>query len=198
MADPANQVRHIDSDLIAASRGGDVAAFEQLYRRHHACVYALCWRLCGNDAHQAEDVLQETFVRAWRKLGDFRGEAALTSWLHRLAVNIVLAEKRRGSARLRLLSDPLPPAELAVAAVAAATHAEMDLEAAIASLPPRARLVLVMHELHGYSHGEIADMSGMAEGTSRAQLNRARRLMRQHLQQDLAIYDQGEEVRTHV
>jgi len=177
-----------------------VRAFEQLYRRHHARIYALCWRLCGHDTQQAEDTLQETFIQAWRKLSGFRGDAALTTWLHRLAVNIVLAERRLGSAKLRRLSeampDDLPAAKLA--GTAAESHADQDLESVIACLPPRARLVLVLHELHGYSHGEIADMSGMAEGTSRAQLNRARRLMRQHLQQDLAIHERGQEVTPHV
>ncbi|GAB4123194.1 MAG: sigma-70 family RNA polymerase sigma factor [Wenzhouxiangellaceae bacterium] len=185
-----------DQDLIAASSAGDQSAFEQLFRRHHARIYALCWRLCGNDVHWAEDVLQDTFVQAWRKLGEFRGESALTTWLHRLAVNIVLAERRRGSARLRQLSDPMANEDMAVAT--GETHADHDLEAAIASLPPRARLVLVLHELHGYSHVEIASMSGMAAGTSRAQLNRARKLMQQHLQQDLAVNKQGQEVNTHV
>ncbi|MBU1189308.1 MAG: RNA polymerase sigma factor [Gammaproteobacteria bacterium] len=185
-----------DLDLIAASSAGDQSAFEQLFRRYHARIYALCWRLCGNDVHWAEDVLQDTFVQAWRNLGEFRGESALTTWLHRLAVNIVLAERRRGSARLRQLSDPMANEDVAVAA--GETHADHDLEAAITSLPPRARLVLVLHELHGYSHVEIASMSGMAAGTSRAQLNRARNLMQQHLQQDLAVNNQGQEVNTHV
>lgn len=185
-----------EQDLIAASSAGDQSAFEQLFRRHHARIYALCWRLCGNDVHWAEDVLQDTFVQAWRKLGEFRGESALTTWLHRLAVNIVLAERRRGSARLRQLSDPMANEDMVVAT--GETHADHDLEAAIASLPPRARLVLVLHELHGYSHVEIASMSGMAAGTSRAQLNRARKLMQQHLQQDLAVNKQGPEVNAHV
>jgi len=200
MTSTACNQQSTDKDLIAASRAGNLAAFEQLYRRHQSRVYALCWRLCGNDAHWAEDVLQETFVQAWRKLSDFRGEAALTTWLHRLAVNNVLAERRLGSARLRMVSDSLPSEDMLAAADD--THAdqdlEEDLEAAIASLPPRARLVLVMHELHGYSHIEIARMSGMAEGTSRAQLNRARKLMQQHLQQDLAVNNQGREVKSHV
>lgn len=184
-----------DEALIAASRAGDQLAFEQLFRRHHARIYALCWRLCGNDAHWAEDVLQDTFVQAWRKLGEFRGESALGTWLHRLAVNMVLAERRRVSARMRQLSDSMTSED--TVAAAGETHADHDLEAAIASLPPRARLVLVLHELHGYSHIEIASMSGMAEGTSRAQLNRARKLMQKHLQQDLAIDQQGREVNAH-
>ena len=196
MADPASDEYPADAALIAACRKGDLAAFEQLYRRHHARIYALCWRLCANDAHQAEDVLQETFVQAWRKLDGFRGDAAWTTWLHRLAVNIVLAEKRRGSHRLRMVSDTLPSENIAMAPNE--SHADHDLEAAIASLPPRARLVLVLHELHGYSHVEISAMCNMAEGTSRAQLNRARKLMRQYLQQDLAIHNQGEEVKPHV
>ncbi len=196
MADPASVEYPADAALIAACRKGDLAAFEQLYRRHHARIYALCWRLCANDAHQAEDVLQETFVQAWRKLDGFRGDAAWTTWLHRLAVNIVLAEKRRGSHRLRMVSDTLPSEGIAMAPNE--SHADHDLEAAIASLPPRARLVLVLHELHGYSHVEISAMCNMAEGTSRAQLNRARKLMRQYLRQDLAIHNQGEEEKPHV
>ncbi|MDA3934465.1 MAG: sigma-70 family RNA polymerase sigma factor [Gammaproteobacteria bacterium] len=185
-----------DLDLIAASRAGSKVAFEQLYRNHYQRIYALCWRLCGCDWHWAEDVLQETFVQAWRKLSEFRGEAALTTWLHRVAVNIVLAERRRGSARLRMASDPLPVQDITVAP--GETHADHDLEAAIASLPPRARLVLVLHELHGYSHVEIADMSKMAEGTSRAQLNRARKLLKQYLHKDLACNSNGREVNQHV
>jgi len=196
MAVTASDEYPADKALIAASRNGDQAAFEHLYRRHHARIYALCWRLCANNAHQAEDVLQETFMQAWRKLDGFRGEAAWTTWLHRLAVNVVLAERRRGSHRLRMASDTLLSEDIAEATNE--SHADHDLEAAIASLPLRARLVLVLHELHGYSHVEISAMCNMAEGTSRAQLNRARKLMRQHLQQDLALHNQCEEVKPHV
>ncbi len=185
-----------DQALIAACLDGDAAAFECLYRRHHARIYALCWRLCGSDAHWAEDVLQETFVQAWRKLADFRGTAALTTWLHRLAVNIVLAERRRGSARLRQCSDVELSANSAV--TAAETHADHDLEAAIANLPQRARLVLVLHELHGYSHVEIGHMSNMASGTSRAHLHRARQLLKQALHKDVTGTCAQQEVHQHV
>jgi RNA polymerase sigma factor (sigma-70 family) len=174
-------------DLVRRAREGDEAAFETLYRTHVGRVHALCLRMTGDAAH-ARELTQDAFVRAWEKLDSFRGESAFGSWLHRLAVNVVLMDRRLAARRAEdALPDeageaapPSPPASLHQAAP---RHADrMDLEAAIAALPLMARQVLVLHELEGYDHGEIAAMLRIAEGTSKAHLFRARRILRGKLE----------------
>lgn len=168
-----------EAGLVARARSGDRAAFEQLYRGAAARVYALCLRMTG-DRSEAEELTQEAFVRAWQKLGTFRGEAAFSTWMHRLAVNVVLAARRSSSRRHEVAADdgsgsPEP------AAPRRSPDAGVDLERAIAALPERARTVFVLHEVEGYRHEEIAELAGMAVGTSKAHLNRARRLLRERL-----------------
>ncbi|HVR69992.1 MAG TPA: RNA polymerase sigma factor [Vicinamibacteria bacterium] len=157
-----------------------MAAFEQLYRDHVGRVFALCLRLAG-DASLAEDLAQEAFVRAWRKLGTFRGESAFSSWLYALTVNTALSERRarrRRTARV-VTTDDLSAFDRP--GRAARPDHGFDLERALATLPPGARAVLVLHDVEGYKHKEIADMTGIAAGTSKAQLHRARRLLREAL-----------------
>ncbi len=171
----------IADDLVRRAREGDEAAFEALYRAHAGRVHALCLRMTGDPAH-ARELTQDAFVRAWEKLGSFRGEAAFGTWLHRLAVNVVLMDRRLAARRAE---DALPdePGDVAPLRHGAPRHAErMDLETAIRALPPMARQVLVLHELEGYEHGEIAAMLGIAEGTSKAHLFRARRILRETLE----------------
>ncbi len=166
--------------LVEQAQAGDVGAFEELYRLHVGRVHALCLRMSG-DAREAEELTQDAFVRAWEKLDSFRGSSAFSSWLHRLAVNVVLASWRaKGRHRervvsigdVRSLADPRhePKPRLA-----------LDLESAIAGLPAGARTVFVLYDVEGYRHRDIAELTGLAVGTSKTQLHRARRLLRKAL-----------------
>jgi RNA polymerase sigma-70 factor (ECF subfamily) len=163
-------------DVIARAQAGDSAAFERIYREHSPKVYALCLRLSGGSQDDATDLMQDVFIRAWRGLKNFRGESAFSSWLHRLTVNAMLerarSEKRR-SARVLFMDDPA----IDVAAMSTEPDAQMDLESAIAALPEGARVAFVLHEIEGYHHAEIAEQLGVAEGTVKAQLHRARKLL---------------------
>lgn len=167
-------------DLVARSLRGDDDAFAALYREHAGRIFALCLRLEGDRA-AAEELTQDVFVRAWRRLGTWRGESAFGTWLHRLAVNVVLEHRRSAWRRLRRVLPLAAPEELERPARAAPAGLAMDLEAAIARLPEGARTVLVLHDIEGYTHEEIGQMTGIAPGTSKAQLFRARRLLREAL-----------------
>jgi RNA polymerase sigma factor (sigma-70 family) len=171
-----------DAGLVERTRKGDRVAFEMLYRKHRNRIYALMWRLCGGDAATAEDLLQEAFIRAWQKLDTFRGESRFGTWLHRLSANVALSDRR---SRVRRLSRET---ELDFAKERKATGDKdvyagqrMDLEQAITRLPERARTVLILYDIEGCSHAEIADVTGMAVGSSKAQLHRARKLVREEL-----------------
>lgn len=166
--------------LVERAIGGDVAAFEDLYQASVGRVYGLCLRMCGNRS-LAEELTQEAFVRAWQKLPSFRGESAFSTWMHRLTVNVVLGHQRSAGRRQaretaageEWYSDGSTSRErLGVA---------MDLERAISRLPERARTVFVLHDVEGYKHSEISQVAGMAVGTSKAQLSRARHLLRKAL-----------------
>ncbi len=178
--------QHDKTDLSATEKrwvekaqAGDRLAFEQLYRSHCDRIYGLCWRMCGGDRALAEDMVQEAFVRAWNKLDLFRGDSKFGTWLHRLTVNVVLSDRRIRVKRLRRereFSDDLERVLVGERDVFAGLR--KDLEAAIAGLPERARTVLVLYDIEGYQHNEIAEMTGMAVGSSKAQLHRARKLVR--------------------
>jgi RNA polymerase sigma-70 factor (ECF subfamily) len=167
---------------VEKARAGDRLAFEQLYRSHCDRIYALCWRMCGCDKGLAEDMVQEAFIRAWNKLDLFRGDSKFGTWLHRLTVNVVLSDRRIRVKRLqreRELVDDVERTLVGDRDVFAGLR--KDLEAAIAGLPERARTVLVLYDIEGYQHSEIAEMTGMAVGSSKAQLHRARKLVREEL-----------------
>ncbi|HYX73879.1 MAG TPA: RNA polymerase sigma factor [Steroidobacteraceae bacterium] len=166
-----------ESALVQRARGGDQRAFERLYREHAGRVYGLCLRMT-RDAQLAEDCTQDTFINAWRALGKFETRSSLSTWLHRIAVNVTLAKRRKSGP-----VEPLPEEEEGSAAEwALETPVEVqELESAIGALPEGARDALVLHALYGYSHGEAAEMLGIAEGTCKAQLHRARRLLRERL-----------------
>ncbi len=171
-----------DAVLARAAAAGDVHAFERIYRRHASRLNALLWRLCGGNAARAEDVLQETFIQAWRKLPQFRFESALGTWLHRLAVNTALMELRAGAAFESLDIGESGMDVLAEMPATSRCHATgLDLERALQTLPPRARAVLVLHDIEGWKHQEIASELQMAVGSSKAQLHRARSLLRARL-----------------
>jgi RNA polymerase sigma-70 factor (ECF subfamily) len=169
------------SERVRAAQLGEVGAFEAIYRENVGRVYALCVRMTG-DAHEAESMTQEAFVRAWERLGDFRGESAFSTWMHHVAVSVVLTSRRATLRRLRRVrtTDDLERLD-APAPAARIPEAGVDLERAIALLPEGARIVFVLHAIEGYSHGEIAGMLGITENTSRAQLHRARGLLQEVL-----------------
>jgi RNA polymerase sigma-70 factor (ECF subfamily) len=164
-------------DLAKQAARGDVTAFEELYRKNAGRIYLLCLRMCADPA-LAEEMAQEAFLRAWQKLGSFRGDSAFSTWLHRVTVNVVLGHRRstaRKAAGVTSVGDehlrdhPSPrrsPGQI------------LDLERSIASLPEGARTVFVLHDVEGYRHREIAGLTGLAVGTSKAQLHRARQLLR--------------------
>ena len=173
--------RDQDHALVRAAGSGDVLAFEQLYRRHHRRVFALLRRLCGHEA-RAEDLLQEAFVKAWQALPGFRFESAFGTWLHRLAVNTALMELRsRRGGEDRETDDSALEWQGTPDSAGQRTALGLDLERAVATLPPRARAVLVLHDVEGWKHEEIAAELGMAVGSSKAQLHRARQLLRTRL-----------------
>jgi len=165
------------SDTVKRAQAGDTDAFELIYHEHSARVYALCLRLSGGSGIDASELMQDVFIRAWRGLGSFRGDCAFSSWLHRLAVNVMLETARgdkRRTARVLVMEDPdiigaqSPPVTPDI---------RMDLENAIAGLPRGARMAFVLHDIEGYRHDEIADQLGVAVGTVKAQLHRARKLL---------------------
>jgi RNA polymerase sigma-70 factor, ECF subfamily len=164
--------------LVERARNGDTRAFERLYREHSGRVYGLCLRMT-REPHLAEDCTQETFINAWRALGGFETRSSLSTWLHRIAVNVTLAKRRKAGA----VEAPLDDDEAdAGSGWALETPVEVhEIESAIAALPEGARDALVLHALYGYSHLEAAQMLGIAEGTCKAQLHRARRLLRERL-----------------
>ena len=168
-------------DLVARAQAGDQTAFRDLYRQHAGRVYALCLRLTG-DARDAEERTQDVFVRLWDKVGSFRGDSAFSSWLHRLAVNVVLNERRTTGRREQRVMTAEDPGALERNRGSTTEGLSIDLERAIAELPDGAREVFVLYDIEGYGHAEIAGMVGIAEGTSKAQLFRARRLLREMLE----------------
>ncbi|HEY4130455.1 MAG TPA: RNA polymerase sigma factor [Gemmatimonadaceae bacterium] len=161
--------------IVHRAQQGDVDAFEIIYRAQAPAVFSLCRRMVGNEG-DARDLTQDTFVRAWERLIQFRGQSDIGTWLHRIAVNVVLLHLR-GSKRdaLRLLDadDEVP----SVRATDASIHIRLDVDAALAQLPSGARTVFVLHDVEGYSHDEISQMLGLAPGTVRTQLWRARRAL---------------------
>jgi RNA polymerase sigma factor (sigma-70 family) len=169
-----------DLDLVKRAARGDVSAFEDLYRKNASRIYLLCLRMCADPA-LAEEMAQEAFLRAWQKLGSFRGDSAFSTWLHRVTVNVVVGS-RRSTARKEwgvtsvgdehLEDHPSPRSS---------PGQTVDLERSIASLPEGARTVFVLHDVEGYRHREIAGLTGLAVGTSKAQLHRARKLLRKAL-----------------
>lgn len=170
-----------ESALVASAAAGDSRAFEQLYRIHSGRIYGLCLRLCDGDAAKARQAAQDAFVRAWEKLESFRGEAQFGTWLHRLTVNVVLGE-RRLLKRWTTFDEALPEGtELEPRTRDADSSLAGDLERALARLPRGARTVLWLHDVEGYLHEEIAELTGVAVGTSKAQLHRARKRMKELL-----------------
>ena len=180
---PPEDLDAADEDVVLARRAGraDVRAFELLYRRHHRRVHGVIARLVGHAGARAEDLTQEAFVRAWQALPGFRFESAVSTWLHRLAVNTALMELRAQRSRPWLDDDEEALASAATPDTSGQALLSRDLGRAVATLPPRARAVLVLHDVEGWKHEEIAEELGMAVGSSKAQLHRARGLLRMRI-----------------
>ncbi len=173
--------RSAERDLILRAISGDTTAFELLYRKNVGKVYAVCFRIIANQG-RAEELTQEVFIQAWEKLSSFRGDSLFSTWLHRIAVNLTLTairSEKRYSARVETTEDNelFDSAEEQVSPETA-----IDLESAIAKLPPSARAIFVLHDIEGYHHEEIAEQLGVVVGTSKAQLHRARRMLRKVLE----------------
>jgi RNA polymerase sigma-70 factor (ECF subfamily) len=166
------------NELVEEARSGDGRAFEKLYRLHTGRIHALCLRLTG-DPSRAESLTQDVFVKVWRKLDSFRAEGPFAAWLRRLAVNVVL-EDRRSRRRESKWLDPNSEERLRTGTGTTGAEPErtMDLERAVAGLPHGARTAFVLHDVEGFRHREIASITGLAEGTIKAQLHRARKLLR--------------------
>jgi len=169
-----------ESALIEQAQRSNARAFEALYRLHIDRVYGICLRMTGN-VSEAEDCAQEAFIQAWNKLEKFRGDSAFSTWLHRIAVNSVLGRMRKSKReqdRIMAVTESAPPT-----VVSADTGDMRDLSEAVDRLPQGARHVFVLHAVYGYSHDETGEMLGIAAGTSKAQLHRAKRLLAQQLKQ---------------
>ena len=168
------------TDPIQRAKAGDPDAFRILYEGHVGRIYALCLRLAGDPA-KAEELVQDTFVRAWEKLPGFRGESAFGTWIFRIAINVALADRRTTGRREARIGPVADPEALPAVGRPSDPEARLDIEAAIAGLPAKARAVFLLYDVEGYQHAEIAEMTGIAEGTSKTQLFRARRLLREAL-----------------
>lgn len=169
-----------EAGLVAQAGAGDMRAFEVLYRHHAGHIHALCRRLAGSPA-LAEDCTQEAFVRAWKALPTFRGDSAFATWLHRIAANVVIGRQRKALRRSAWTRNDGDDMIDTVAAPPDTSDVAMDIERAIAALPTGAREVFVLHDVEGCKHADIAALTGLAVGTTKAHLHRARRLLRARL-----------------
>jgi RNA polymerase sigma-70 factor, ECF subfamily len=170
-----------DMALVDRCRKGDLGAFEELYRQHAGRLYSVACRMVGNPS-DAEDLLQEIFLSAHRKLGSFRGDSALGTWLYRLATNLCLDHLRSRAARTSQLTGALDDepglADAGSRTLADSALTRMDLERALAQLPDGCRAAFVLHDIEGLEHKEVADALGIAEGTSKSQVHKARLRLR--------------------
>lgn len=171
-----------DSADVALAASGDRQAFERLYRMHANRVYSLCARMSGS-RERGEELTQDVFVRTWEKLPQFRAESAFSTWLHRLAVNVVLNARKSDGKHAARMDEGSTDEERWNEVAGVPLHAErMDLQQAIGKLPPGARRIFVLHDVEGYKHEEIAGIFGITVGGSKAQLHRARLLLREALE----------------
>jgi RNA polymerase sigma-70 factor (ECF subfamily) len=167
----------IESD-VALAAGGDASAFERMYCTHVAKVHSLARRMIG--PHEADEITQDVFVRAWQKLGTFRGDSAFGTWLYRLAVNVIIERRRSHAIRNNRMADDAGAVDRAMI-LPVRSDLRIDVDHAIEQLPPGAREIFVLHDVEGYKHREIASLLDIASGTSKRQLHRARMLMRRQL-----------------
>jgi RNA polymerase sigma-70 factor, ECF subfamily len=178
---PGGSLRQDDLALVERCQQGDLGAFEEIYRTHSRRLYGVAVRMLGNPA-DADDMLQEIFLAAHRKLDSFRGESALGTWLYRLAVNLCLDYLRSRTGRALHLTDALEdePAlsDAGSRGLAERTVTKMDLERALSQLPEGCRTAFVLHDVQGLEHREVGEIMGIAEGTSKSQVHKARMRLR--------------------
>ena len=176
---------------IRLAQQGDAAAFERLYRLHSRRVYSLCLRMVGNTA-EAEDLTQEAFLQLFRKIATFRGESAFSTWLHRLAVNVVLMKLRKKSGKETSLEQVTEPDEESgtprrdfgtIDLRLSGSLDRVNLQRAVDQLPPGYKAAFILHDVQGYEHNEIAEMLGCSIGNSKSQLHKARMRLRDLLQE---------------
>lgn len=189
-ATPSNAARLSEAEAIRLAQQGDERGFEGIYRQHSQRVYALCLRMVRGNAAEAEDLTQESFLQLFRKISSFRGESAFSTWLHRLAFNIVLMRLRRHSLQVFSLDGMLEPGEKTAGLLQkhigtrdlrlSGSLDRMDLERALEQLPPGYKAVFILHDVQGYQHREIAAIRGCTLGNSKSQLHKARARL-QHL-----------------
>lgn len=166
-------------ELVQQAQEGSVRAFESLYRHHANKIFLLCLRMSGCRSH-AEDFMQDTFIKAWQSLSHFKGDSQFSTWIYRIAVNTILADKRRNT--LDLVHDYDWERDFEQSLTSTHNSQQIDLEKTIVQLPAQARHVLVLHDLMGMTHQEIGQQMEIAPGTSKAHLNRARNLMKEMLE----------------
>jgi RNA polymerase sigma-70 factor, ECF subfamily len=178
---PTGDVRTADLELARRCQKGDATAFEELYRQYSGRLYNLAFRMAGS-AQEADDLLQDMFLHAHRKLGSFRGDSSLGTWLYRVGMNQCLDYLRGKQARMGRSTDSLDEdgmAEpIAHAPVVPTAISRMDLERAIARLPEGCRAAFLLHDVEGFDHGEVARILGVSEGTSKSQVHKARMKLR--------------------
>jgi RNA polymerase sigma-70 factor (ECF subfamily) len=176
-----------EAEAIDRAKQGDADAFEALYNQHKRRVYSLCLRMTANTA-AAEDLTQEAFLQLFRKIGTFRGESAFSTWLHRMAVNVVLMQLRKKGLPVVPLEETIETEEDSPRKEPGADDPRLagsidrlQLQRSIASLPPGYRMIFLLHDVEGYEHNEIAEMVGCSIGNSKSQLHKARMKLREIL-----------------
>jgi RNA polymerase sigma-70 factor (ECF subfamily) len=174
------------ADDVALAAAGDVSAFERVYQAHLPRVHSLVRRMTGG--RDTDEVTQDVFVRVWQKLGTFRGDSAFSTWLHRLAVNVVIERFRAETLRRQRIREGDDIFDT-IAAPRRSGDLSMDFEAALAKLPDGAREIFVLHDVEGHKHHEIASLLDISVGTSKAQLHRARMMLRRHLGRKDSTYE---------
>ena len=168
-------------DLIKAVQGGDKQAYNQLYQTYIGQVYGLCYRLTG-EKMLAEDATQEVFIQLWRKIGNYKGDSKFSTWLHTVTSNITISYLRKQKGWLQKMFNI--EGSVAMNEVVEESTGSVDLESYVVRLPERARIVFVLHAIEGYRHDEIASMTGMAVGSSKAQFHRAKQLLKEWMGYD--------------
>jgi RNA polymerase sigma-70 factor (ECF subfamily) len=184
----STSLNSIESNALARAQAGDHQAFAQLYSLHKRRIYSLCLRMVGNTA-EAEDLTQEAFLQLYRKIATFRGDSAFSTWLHRLAINVVLMQLRKKGLAVTSLDEAMEPAQEeragrnfgAADPTLAGAIDRMALEHAIDNLPAGYRLIFVLHDIEGYEHNEIASLLDCSIGNSKSQLHKARLKLRDAL-----------------